>query len=88
MPGSRRSSIKDEKVYRRLCEEGASERKAARIANASARDGRSEVGRRGGEAEAYDDWTVEDLRHRAKELGLHGYSGKRKTELIGMLRKG
>ena len=28
----------------------------------------------------------EALRHRAKELGLHGYSGKRKQELIHLLR--
>ena len=32
------------------------------------------------------DWTVPDLRRRAKELGLDGYSGKRKSELISMLR--
>ncbi|MFK4790317.1 Rho termination factor N-terminal domain-containing protein [Microbacterium sp. ZW T5_56] len=82
----RNSSIKDEKVYRALRREGASEQKAARIANASARDGRSAVGRRGGDAEPYDEWTVPELRKRAKELGISGYSGKRKDELISMLR--
>lgn len=34
-----------------------------------------------------DDWTVEELRRRARELGLSGYSGKRKGELIDMLRE-
>ena len=32
------------------------------------------------------DWTVADLRARARELGISGYSGKRKAELISMLR--
>jgi hypothetical protein len=31
---------------------------------------------------------VPELRGRAKELGLHGYSGKSKAQLIGMLREG
>ena len=48
--------------------------------------GRSAVGRKGGEAGDYEDWTVKDLRARAKELGLSGYSGKKKAELISMLR--
>jgi len=88
MPANRRSSIKDEKVYRSLRKEGASEEKAARIANAAARDGRSAVGRRGGKAEPYEEWTVDELRARAKELGRAGYSKLRKAELIESLRKG
>lgn len=78
--------IKDEKVYRALRRDGASEEKAARIANASARDGRTAVGERGGTAEDYDDRTVAELRQRAKELGLTGYSRLRKSELIERLR--
>lgn len=85
MPNTR---IKDEEVYRRVRESGASEQKAARIANAAARDGRSEVGRRGGRSEPYDEWTVAELRDRAKEIGLRGYSRLRKAELIDALRKG
>ncbi len=34
----------------------------------------------------YEDRTVKELRARAKELGLTGYSGKKKSELIDMLR--
>lgn len=81
-----RSSIKDEEVYRRVREEGASEQKAARIANAAARDGRSAVGKRGGESGSYEDWTVHELRERAKEIGLTGYSKLRKADLIDALR--
>jgi hypothetical protein len=42
--------------------------------------------RRGGKSGSYEDWTVDDLRKRAKELGLAGYSGKHKSELVSMLR--
>lgn len=80
-------SIKDEEVYRALRRDGASEEKAARIANAAARDGRSKVGERGGDADDYEDRTVDELRERAKELGIEGTSGLRKAELIERLRE-
>ncbi len=80
------NSLKDPELYEELRDDGASKQKAARISNAAARDGRSKVGERGGKSGDYDDWTVADLRGRAKELGLSGYSGKRKAELIEMLR--
>lgn len=87
MPKGRGSnSLKDPELYEELRSDGASKEKAARISNAAARDGRAAVGRRGGESGDYDDWTVEKLRRRAKEIGLSGYSGKRKAELITMLR--
>ncbi|MFN6550825.1 DUF7218 family protein [Mycolicibacterium septicum] len=79
-------SIKDEKLYEELRDEGNSKEKAARISNAAAARGRSSVGRSGGESGSYDDWKVDDLRSRAKELGIKGYSDKNKRELIGMLR--
>ncbi|MEX3645495.1 DUF7218 family protein [Mycolicibacterium porcinum] len=79
-------SIKDEKLYEELRDEGNSKEKAARISNAAAARGRSSVGRAGGESGSYDDWTVDDLRSRAKELGIKSYSDKNKRELIGMLR--
>lgn len=78
--------IKDEELYEKLREEGNSKEKSARIANAAARDGRDEVGERGGEAADYEDRTVDELRARAKELGLEGYSDLRKAELIERLR--
>lgn len=78
--------LKDEELYERLREEGASQEKAARISNAAAKEGRSTVGRRGGEAEDYEDRTVSELRTRAKELGLRGYSKLKKSDLIDKIR--
>ncbi|WP_405216664.1 Rho termination factor N-terminal domain-containing protein [Agrococcus sp. Ld7] len=78
--------IKDEELYQKLRDEGNSKEKAARISNAAARDGRSAVGERGGEAEDYEDRTVDELRTRAKELGIEGYSDLRKAALIDRLR--
>ncbi len=86
MPGRRNSSLKDPELYEELRKEGDSKQKAARISNAAAARGRSAVGRTGGKAGDYDDWTVAHLRSRAKELGITGYSGKTKSELVRMLR--
>jgi hypothetical protein len=87
MPAGRGSnSLKNPSLYEELRDDGASKEKAARISNAVARDGSATVARRGGKAGDYDDWTVERLRRRAKELGISGYSGKRKSQLIDMLR--
>ena len=86
MPGRKNSSLKDPKLYEELREDGASKEKAARISNAAANRGRSSVGRKGGKSGDYEDWTVDELKKRAKELGLSGYSGKRKSELISALR--
>lgn len=86
MPGNRNNSLKDPELYEELRKEGDSKQKAARISNAAAARGRSSVGRKGGKAGDYDDWTVAHLRSRAKELGISGYSGKKKSELISMLR--
>ena len=87
MARARANSLKDPKLYNELRKQGDSEEKAARISNAVARDGAHAVGERGGEAGSYDDWSVAKLRARAKELGLHGYSGKTKAQLVALLRK-
>lgn len=73
-------------MYEKLREEGNSKEKAARISNAAAARGRSSVGSKGGHAEDYEDRTVDELRGRAKELGLSGYSKLKKAELIEKLR--
>jgi general stress protein YciG len=86
MPEKENPSLKDPELYEELRKDGASKQKAARISNAAAKQGRSEVGRKGGKTGDYDDWTVPQLKQRAKEIGLKGYSGKKKSELISALR--
>lgn len=86
MPQARNPSLKDPDLYEELRSDGASKQKAARISNAAAAKGRGAVGRKGGESGSYDDWTVDELRRRAKEIGLTGYSRKRKAELVSELR--
>jgi len=79
-------SIKDADQYEALRDEGMSKEKAARISNASAKEGRSAVGRRGGESGDYEDRTKDDLLDRAREIGIEGRSSMTKSELIDALR--
>lgn len=79
-------SVKDKELYEKLRDEGNSKEKSARIANAAAASSRSEVGSKGGQSGSYDDWTVDDLRHRAAELDIEGRSSMTKDELIEALR--
>lgn len=80
------SSIKNEGMYEELRKQGNSKEKSARISNAAAARGKSAVGRKGGTAGDYDDWRVPELKNRARELGLSGYSSLNKSNLIDELR--
>jgi hypothetical protein len=75
-------SIKDDEQYESLREEGMSKEKAARIANTD----RETAAERGGSAPPYEDWTVDELRDRAEEIGIEGRSDMDKDELIDALR--
>lgn len=79
-------SIKDPEMYEALRDDGMSKSKAAAISNEAANTSREEVGRRGGESEPYEEWTVEELRDRARELEIEGRSDMDKAELIKALR--
>ena len=79
-------SIKDEKTYREVRTSGASKEKAARIANASAGQGRRKVAARGGKSGDYEDMTKEQLYQRAKKVGITGRSTMTKPQLIDALR--
>lgn len=79
-------SVKDDRLYERLRDEGNSKEKSARIANAAANTSRSAVGKSGGTSPSYDEWTVTELRRRASELDIDGRSSMRKSELVEALR--
>lgn len=80
-------SVKDDELYEKLRDEGNSKEKSARIANAASNTSRSDVGSKGGRSGSYEDWTVDELRSRAKALGLSGYSDLKKEQLIDKLRE-
>src|SRR5262245_58741373 len=88
MPGKRTPgpSVKDDELYEKLRDEGNSKEKSARIANAAAGSSRKSVGRKGGKSEAYDDWSVDELRKKAGQIGIDGRSRMNKSELVKALR--
>ncbi|MFU8829779.1 MAG: Rho termination factor N-terminal domain-containing protein [Phycisphaerales bacterium] len=75
-------TIKDDRQYEALRDQGYSKEKAARIANTD----RETAGKRGGKAPPYEDWTVDELQDRAAELGIEGRSTMDKGELIDAMR--
>lgn len=81
--------LKNPEMYEALRDEGNSKEKSARISNAAAQKGNSEkkVAAKGGRSGSYGDWTVDDLKKRAKELGVTGYSDLKKADLIEALRE-
>jgi hypothetical protein len=72
-------SVKDDELYEKLRDEGNSKEKSARIANAAANSSRKSVGHKGGKSPEYEEWTADDLRKRAAEIGIDGRSTMRKA---------
>ncbi len=79
------NSIKDDKLYEELRDDGKSKETAARIANAKANPDQH-PSKKGGKAPPYEDWTVDELHERAAELDIEGRSDMNKNELIKALR--
>lgn len=75
-------SIKDDRQYEALRDEGMSKEKAARIANSD----RTATAKKGGKASNYEDQTKEQLQRKAREVGIEGRSSMNKSELIDALR--
>ena len=86
MPNKDMASIKDEETYEALRDKGYSKSKSARIANAQANE-HQHPSQKGGNASPYEEWTVEELHERARELDIEGRSTMNKAELISALRK-
>lgn len=75
-------SVKDPEQYERLRDQGESKEKAARIANTP----RKQAGKRGGKSGSYDDWSKDDLKKRARDIGIEGRSSMSKQQLVKALR--
>lgn len=79
-------SVKDDDTYEALRDKGYSKEKSARIANAQANSDMN-PSRKGGKAPPYEDWSVDELYDRARELDISGRSDMTKDELIAALRR-
>ena len=84
-------SVKDDKTYEALRKDGASQEKAARIANAKAGGGKpskkgGKPSKKGGKASKYEDQTKDQLQKKAAQVGIEGRSKMDKGELIDALR--
>ncbi|MCF8879045.1 Rho termination factor N-terminal domain-containing protein [Hyphobacterium sp. SN044] len=78
------ASIKNDKLYEDLRDDGMSKEKAARIANEKASGGHPS--KKGGAHAPYEDWSKDELYDRAQEIGIDGRSDMTKDELINALR--
>jgi hypothetical protein len=75
-------SVKDDQQYEALRRQGESKEKAARIANSP----RKSTAKKGGKSGSYEDWSTDDLRKRAAEIGIEGRSKMNKGDLVNALR--
>jgi hypothetical protein len=82
MPGHDHGpTIKNDKLYEELREDGASKEKAARIANAQA------AGTLDNDSTHLENRSKDELYDEAKEIGIEGRSDMDKDELIDAIRE-
>jgi hypothetical protein len=87
MPGRRNTDPTNDELYETLRDEGESEERSARIAGSAANRSRTQVREDGDVSPPFDQWTVEELRERAGEVGLEIRDSMGKPELIDALRE-
>jgi hypothetical protein len=75
-------TVKNDRQYEALRDQGASKEKAARIANADTKS----TSRKGGKSPQYEDWSKDDLQKKAADVGIDGRSKMNKGELVDALR--
>jgi hypothetical protein len=75
-------TVKNDKQYEALRDQGASKQKAARIANSDTKS----TARKGGKHGKYEDWSKDDLEKQARKVGIEGRSKMNKGELAKALR--
>ncbi len=80
MPKDHGPTIKDDKLYEDLRDDGMSKEKAARIANAKA------AGTLDHESTHLEDRSKDDLEKEAREIGIEGRSDMSKDELVNAIR--
>jgi hypothetical protein len=85
MSAENKDSIKNADTYEELREQGASKEKAARIANAQARNDQK-PSKKGGNRSRYEDRSRADLYAMAQRVGIEGRSQMTKSQLIDALR--
>jgi hypothetical protein len=81
--GRDRPTIKNDRHYEALRDQGVSKQKAARIANSDPK----KMARNRKDSGAYNEWTKDQLMDKAREVGIPGRSSMNKGELISALRK-
>jgi transcription elongation factor len=77
-----RTSDQGRRAVRGRSTAGCQQGEGGAVANTS----RRKAGKRGGKSPAYEDWSKGDLYQRAKEIGIEGRSGMKKSDLIQALR--
>jgi hypothetical protein len=75
-------TVKNDRQYEALRDQGASKQKAARIANSDTKS----TARKGGKHGKYEDWSKDDLQKQARKVGIEGRSRMNKGELANALR--